>query len=185
MTRGIDILYAGPLQTDTWTDIQVLLDIGKAPLGWIGEFTPTFLLPFDEFSQLPAGIAMHTTRFSEASLREALTQTRFVLRLPSNELFLESPEVAQLISAANIEGILTLKDFSSVDELVMKVVPAPVYPHPHIATQSAQKSLSNLLEMLADDFQKSDFKLIHATLANSQLKFPNQRAVDNFLKKTR
>ena len=161
--KTIDLLYVGPLETSTWSEVQVLLDIGKAPLGWIGEFTPAFLLPFADFSPFPAGIAMYAETLTEERLRSIIPQSRFILELASNAAFLASPEIRSFLSAYPEIQILQRAAFETVDDLIRVVLPKPV-------TTTAR--LEELTQKLGQDFANANFEAVHETLTKHRELFP-------------
>lgn len=85
----IDILYVGELTTDLYPDIQLITEIGKAPLSWTGEFKPLFMIDTPDIDLFPAGIAMYTDSVSKPLIWEEIQsnieRSRFVLIIQSNQ----------------------------------------------------------------------------------------------------
>ena len=176
----IDLLYVGSVSNSNFTDVQYLLDIGKAPLGWLGEFTPYFLMPYEDFSTFPAGIAMYASTLNETLLRAALPKTKFILELDSNRDFLANPEIVELIKSFPQMQILAMSNFDSVEKLIMKVIEAK---KGSATTSSVVEKKHQDLQSLSQLFNKSSFKEIFSILTNPQNTFPRSSEVINKINK--
>lgn len=193
MMKTIDLLYVGPIEGEGHPDVQALVDIATESLNRVEDFTPAFMLPLNDFSSLPKGIRMHARTFSEVALRQALLQTRYLLKLPSNESFLSSAEMTILLGSSDIEGVLGLSSFTSIHELIQKAMPhhasllsqaaaGPAQTNPH-GQVPEQMGVTQVLEAFAQDFQQSDFESVANRLASTKQKFPNHSAVEHVVQK--
>ena len=171
MNDNIDLLYAGPVSFTDHTDLQTLLDIGKAPLGWIGEFSPKFLLPISDFSGLPAGIAMYSELLTESNFQAAIAQARFLLKLSSNADFLDASDTKRQIAGNPSLKILDLKAFTSLSDLIQRVLPTLASPLSN-AVSDANDSLIVTLCAAFQDRRYEDIEGIvrsHPTLPGAGL----------------
>lgn len=104
--RTTDVVFIGRCSHADTRLVELLLAIGKAPLGWRGEFTPAFYLECDEPEKLPCGITMYDRgRLDDPEQRQRVLQDARVVLVSGPD----SPPPGEVQSC----GALPLVDVSS------------------------------------------------------------------------